>query len=35
VQRNRGGAIISLAVEFEAANGAAVAVHAGQRYTAY
>ncbi len=35
VQRNRGGAIISLAVEFETASGAPVGVRSGERYTAY
>jgi murein DD-endopeptidase MepM/ murein hydrolase activator NlpD len=35
VQRNRGGAIISLPVQFEGASGAAIAVRAGERYTAY
>lgn len=35
VQRNRGGAIVSVPIEFEGATGAAVAVRTGQRYTAY
>lgn len=35
VQRNRGGAIVSLPIQFEAASGAAIAVRAGERYTAY
>jgi murein DD-endopeptidase MepM/ murein hydrolase activator NlpD len=35
VQRNRGGAIVSLPIEFEGANGAPLDVHAGERYTAY
>lgn len=35
VQRNRGGAIVSLPIEFEGAGAAAVIVRAGERYTAY
>ena len=35
VQRNRGGAIISVPIEFETASGAAVTVRSGERYTAY
>jgi murein DD-endopeptidase MepM/ murein hydrolase activator NlpD len=35
VQRNRGGAIISLPIEFETASGAPLAVRSGERYTAY
>ena len=35
VQRNRGGAIISLPIEFESANGAPLAARTGERYTAY
>ena len=35
VQRNRGGAIISVPIEFETASGAAVSVRSNERYTAY
>jgi murein DD-endopeptidase MepM/ murein hydrolase activator NlpD len=35
VQRNRGGAIVSLPIEFEGAGGTGVAVRTGERYTAY
>jgi murein DD-endopeptidase MepM/ murein hydrolase activator NlpD len=35
VQRNRGGAIISLPIEFETATGAGAAVRSNERYTAY
>jgi murein DD-endopeptidase MepM/ murein hydrolase activator NlpD len=35
VQRNRGGAIISLPVQFEGSSGAAVTVRAGEQYAAY
>jgi murein DD-endopeptidase MepM/ murein hydrolase activator NlpD len=35
VQRNRGGGIVSVPVEFEGSGGAAVTVRSGQRYTAY
>ena len=35
VQRNRGGAIISLPIEFETASGAAIRLQSGERYTAY
>ena len=35
VQRNRGGAIISLPIEFETASGAPVGVRSGERYTAH
>jgi len=35
VERNRGGAIVSLPVQFEGAGGAPVTVRSGQRYTAY
>ena len=35
VQRNRGGAIVSLPVEFAGAAGGAVTVHSGDRLTAY
>jgi len=35
VQRNRGGAIVSVPVEFEGPGGAAVTVRSGERYAAY
>ena len=35
VQRNRGGAIISLPIDFETASGAGLGVRSGERYTAY
>jgi murein DD-endopeptidase MepM/ murein hydrolase activator NlpD len=35
VQRNRGGAIISLPIEFETASGAPVGARSGERYTAH
>jgi murein DD-endopeptidase MepM/ murein hydrolase activator NlpD len=35
VQRNRGGAIISLPIEFETASGAGIGVRSNERYTAY
>jgi len=35
VQRNRGGAIVSVPVEFEGSGGAAVAVRSGETYTAH
>lgn len=35
VQRNRGGGILSVPIEFEGSGGAAVTVRTGERYTAY
>jgi murein DD-endopeptidase MepM/ murein hydrolase activator NlpD len=35
VQRNRGGAIVSIPVEFEGQGGGGVTVRGGERYTAY
>jgi murein DD-endopeptidase MepM/ murein hydrolase activator NlpD len=35
VQRNRGGGIVSVPIEFEGSGGAAVVVRTGERYTAY
>jgi hypothetical protein len=35
VQRNRGGSLVSVPIEFQGANGAPITVTSGQSFTAY